>query len=187
MFVVLGSSLTVTPANEIPTIPGRKRAPLLAICNLQATPGDALAGLRVFCESDDLMVRVMRELDMPIPPFVLRRRLVVRNGQNARGKFHLHVTGVDVDGTPSTFLRSVRCRNNRRVARAEPLIIDFRGGLDPGTQVDLDLEFMGNYGEPSLCLSHEHGGEADESVTYDLRYNPADGKWDYSRAPESCS
>lgn len=182
VFLVLGSSLTVTPANEIPTIPGRKRAPLLVICNLQKTPVDGLAGLRVFAKSDDLMTRVMEKLDIPIPPFSLQRRLAIRNGQNARGKFQLHITGVDVDGKPITFLRSVRCLNNRRVTRAEPLMIDFRGGLDPGTQVELELEFMGNYGEPNLLLSHEHVGQADGLVMYDLSYNPADGKWECSRA-----
>lgn len=182
MFLVLGSSLTVTPANEIPTIPGRKRSPLLAICNLQSTPVDNLAGIRVFGKSDDLMIRVMEKLDIPIPAFILRRRLAIKNGQNPRGKFQIHITGVDVDDTPSSFLRSVRCRNNRRVARAEPLIIDFRGNLDPGTQVELELEFMGNYGEPNLWLSHEHVDQADATVIYDLRYNPADGKWDCSRA-----
>ncbi|KAI7777508.1 hypothetical protein LA080_003457 [Diaporthe eres] len=182
VFLVLGSSLTVTPANEIPEIPGRKRSTLLAICNLQKTPVDALAEIRVFAKSDDLIIRVMEKLDIPIPPFILQRRLVIRNGQNGRGKFQIHITGVDVDGTPSTFLRSVRCRNNRRVSRAEPLIIDFRGGLDPGTQVELELEFMGNYGAPNLLLSHEHVGQSDGSVMYDLQYNPANGKWDYSRA-----
>lgn len=182
VFLVLGSSLTVTPANEIPEIPGRKRNPLLAICNLQETPIDALADIRVFGKSDDLIIRVMQKLDIPIPPFILQRRLSIRNEQNARGKFYLRITGVDVDGTPMSFLRSVRCRNNRRVARSEPLMIDFRGGLDPGTQVELELEFMGNYGEPNLLLSHEHVGQADGSVVYDLRYNPADGKWDYNRA-----
>lgn len=182
VFLVLGSSLTVTPANEIPEIPGRKRAAFLAICNLQKTPLDGLADLRVFSKSDDLMTRVMAKLDIPIPPFILQRRLAITNGQNARGKFHLLITGVDVDGTPSTFLRSVRCRNNRRVTRAEPLTIDFRGGLEPGTQVELELEFMGNYGEPNLCLGHEFGGQVGQSVTYDLKYNPGNGNWDYSRA-----
>ncbi|KAJ0114160.1 NAD-dependent deacetylase sirtuin-7 [Diaporthe amygdali] len=159
VFLVLGSSLTVTPANEIPEIPGRKRAPSLAICNLQKTPLDGLADLRVFSKSDDLMVRVMNQLEIPIPQFILRRSLIIRNGQNARGKFQLHIVGIDIDGTPY-----------------------FRGGLDPGTQVELELEFMGNYGEPNLCLTHEYGGQADEAVTYDLRYNPADGNWDFSRA-----
>ncbi|KAK2604083.1 hypothetical protein N8I77_007041 [Diaporthe amygdali] len=182
VFLVLGSSLTVTPANEIPEIPGRKRAPSLAICNLQKTPLDGLADLRVFSKSDDLIVRVMNQLEIPIPQFILRRSLIIRNGQNARGKFQLHIVGIDIDGTPCTFLRSIRCRNNRRVTRSEPLIIDFRGGLDPGTQVELELEFMGNYGEPNLCLTHEYGGQADEAVTYDLKYNPADGNWDFSKA-----
>jgi hypothetical protein len=182
VLLVLGSSLTVTPANEIPEIRGRRSASFLAICNLQRTPIDGLADLRVFSKSDDVMTRVMAKLDLPIPPFILQRRLAITNGQNERGKFQLIITGVDVDGTPVTFLRSVRCCNNRRVTRAEPLKIDFRGGLEPGTQVELELEFMGHYREPILSLNHEFGGHVGESVMYDLKYNPSNGSWDYSRA-----
>lgn len=148
---------------------------------------DGLADLRVFSRADDLMTRVMAELDIPIPSFILRRRLVITNGENARGKSHLLIAGVDVDGTPSSFLRSVRCHNNRRVARAEPLTIDFRGGLEPGARVELELEFMSNYGEPNLCLNHDNGGQVGESVTYDLKYNPANGSWDYSRTIDLCA
>lgn len=38
--LVLESSLTVTPANEIPEIVGQRRDGKLVICNLQTTPFD---------------------------------------------------------------------------------------------------------------------------------------------------
>jgi len=75
--LVLGSSLTVSPANEIPELPGRRKGAKLAICNLQTTPLDQLSDVRVFSKTDDLMIRVMDKLAIPIPPFILRRRLAI--------------------------------------------------------------------------------------------------------------
>ncbi|KXX73708.1 NAD-dependent protein deacetylase SRT1, partial [Madurella mycetomatis] len=69
--LVLGSSLTVSPANEVPEVVGsaRRRGTTLAICNLQSTPLDGLAGWRVRAKTDELMVRVMEKLGWEIPGF----------------------------------------------------------------------------------------------------------------------
>lgn len=150
--LVLGSSLTVSPANGIPEIPGRRNGAKLAICNLQSTPLDDLSDVRVFSKTDDLMVRVMDKLDIPISPFVLRRRLAVTS-EGEEGKSQLKVSGVDEDGTPATFLQSVRLEGCRRVLRTEPFIFSFRDirdTLDAGTDFKIELQFMGHYGEPNL-------------------------------------
>jgi mono-ADP-ribosyltransferase sirtuin 6 len=182
--LVLGSSLTVTPANEIPEMVGkrRRRGAKLVICNLQATPLDGMAELRVYAKTDELMVRVMRELELEIPAFVLERRLgvtVERPGQ----KMRVRVEGVDVDGTPVSFLRSVRLANNRRVLKAEPFVFDLKGNAaDEGLGLTLDLGFMGHYGEPNLELVHEVREEEREGpVVYLLQYNPSNGEWKTGR------
>ncbi|KAI0814186.1 NAD-dependent deacetylase sirtuin-7 [Xylaria sp. FL0064] len=118
--LLLGSSLTVSPSDEIPETVGRRREAKLAICNLQSTPKDRFSDLRIFAKTDELMTRVMDKLGLSIPPFILRRWLLV-------------VQGVDVDGTPATFLQSVRLDHNRRTVRSEPFIINFRTLPDPGT------------------------------------------------------
>ncbi|KAI4863352.1 DHS-like NAD/FAD-binding domain-containing protein [Hypoxylon rubiginosum] len=178
VFLVLGSSLTVSPANELPEAAGRKRNANLAICNLQDTPLDGLADMRIHSKADELMVRVMAKLDIPIPSFILHRRLVVRMESVGNERQQLRVYGVDVDGTPITFLRSVKLEYNRRVARSEPFLINFRGDLDPGTQLKLELEFMGHYGEPNLDIVFEHSGDDnDAQVLYLLEYNPQNGEW----------
>ncbi|KAI1383069.1 DHS-like NAD/FAD-binding domain-containing protein [Hypoxylon trugodes] len=176
LFLVLGSSLTVSPANEIPETPGRRKAAKLAICNLQDTPLDALADWRIHSKADELMVRVMEKLDIPIPPFILRRRLLVGMEPTENDRRQLKVVGIDWDGTPATFLHSVKLEYNRRVARSEPFIINFRGDVDVGTELKLELTFMGHYGEPNLEITYEYNGD-DAQTLYLLEYNPENGEW----------
>ncbi|KAI1774992.1 DHS-like NAD/FAD-binding domain-containing protein [Hypoxylon cercidicola] len=182
VFLVLGSSLTVSPANELPEGAGRKKSAKLAICNLQDTPLDGLADLRIHSKTDEFIVRVMAKLDLPIPSFILHRRLVVQMESVGDDRQQLRVYGVDVDGTPITFLRSVKLEYNRRVARSEPFLINFRGDLDPGTTLKLQLEFMGNYGEPNLDIVYEYSGDSDDArAMYFLEYNPQNGEWNVTK------
>ncbi|KAL8882755.1 MAG: hypothetical protein Q9192_007527, partial [Flavoplaca navasiana] len=106
--LVLGSSLTVTPANEIREIVGRARTGKLFICNLQNTPIDHLSDLRIHSRTDELMIRVMEKLNLPIPSFVLQRRLALKLESTGDERWRLTVCGVDVDGTPGTFLKSIK-------------------------------------------------------------------------------
>ncbi|KAI1073648.1 NAD-dependent deacetylase sirtuin-7 [Whalleya microplaca] len=175
--LVLGSSLTVSPANEIPGTVAYRQGAKLAICNLQSTPMDHLSDLRIYSKSDNLMIQVMNKLNLPIPPFILRRRLLVEMEMRGDEPHQLTVKGVDVDGTPVTFLRSVKLAYNRRVVRSEPFVINFRGGLAPGTELELELEFMGNHGEPNLNITYEYRGEGDGQILYLLEYNPVNGEW----------
>ncbi|KAJ5404484.1 hypothetical protein N7509_004355 [Penicillium cosmopolitanum] len=173
--LVLGSSLTVTPANSIPEIVGEAKGAKLAICNLQETPIDNLTDIRVFSEADVLMTKVMEKLNLPIPPFVLRRRLAIKVETQDEDRHRITATGVDTDGTPMSFLQSVRLEGSRRVARAEPFVILVRESLQPGSQLKLDLEFMSHYDEPNLELVHEYNGE--EEALYILEFNVENGEW----------
>lgn len=175
--LVLGSSCTVTPANEIPQAVGESKRGSLAICNLQSTPLDSCAGVRVFARTDDLMVRVMDKLGLPIPSFVLRRQLIIGIEAAGPGKAQLVVRGVDVDGTPASFIKEVRLAYNRRTVRSEPFVIGLRGELEAGTELKLELQFMGHYGEPNLEVVYRYCSEANTQVKYLLEYNPENGEW----------
>lgn len=179
--LVLGSSLTIPPANTIPEVVGRKRAAELAICNLQPTELDGLASCRVYAKTDDLMTRVMGKLGMPIPKFVLRRRLSLEFKTVGDGRHQLTLCGVDVDGTPVSFLRSVSAEYSRRAARAEPFVVNIRRDLERGAELRVELEFMGHYGEPNLEILYTHGGGDSESILYLLEYSPYTGEWDTTR------
>jgi hypothetical protein len=171
----------VTPANEIPEVVGRKRGAKLAICNLQKTPLDQHSDLRIYSKTDDFMIRVMEKLQIQIPPFILHRRLVIGLETNEEKRHQLTVYGVDVDGTPVTFLRSVKLEYNRRVARSDPFVFNFRSDLDSGMQLKLELEFMGHYGEPNLEIILEYHNDRDTQTLHLLDYNPDTGEWKASK------
>ncbi|KAI0202923.1 NAD-dependent deacetylase sirtuin-7 [Astrocystis sublimbata] len=175
--LVLGSSLTVSPSNEIPETVGRRRGAKLVICNLQSTPIDCLSDIRVFAKADDLMTRMMAKLELPISPFILRRRLVIRMETLKGGRQQLLVRGVDVDGTPATFLQSVKLVNNRRIVLAEPFVINFRSDPEPGTIMKLELEFMGHYNEPNLEVEYTFEAVDGPARHYLLQYDPSNGNW----------
>ena len=90
--LAMGSSLTVTPAADIPEVPyvshslmfiiknhindiqtvgtrGRR----LVIINLQTTPLDHVCKLRIFAKCDDVSKMLMSKLGLEIPEFQLKR------------------------------------------------------------------------------------------------------------------
>ena len=70
--LAMGSSLTVTPAANIPEMVGEggKR---LVIVNLQATPLDSCCKLRIFAKCDEVSKMLMSKLGLEIPEFRLKR------------------------------------------------------------------------------------------------------------------
>lgn len=182
--LALGSSLTIPPAKDIPEAVGRKRSAELAICNLQSTPLDGLADYRVYAKTDDFMTRVMEKLGIPIPKFVLHRKLSVEFKTVGDGRHQLTLCGVDVDGTPVSFLQSVSLEYSRRPARTEPFVLNFRRDLELGAPLKLELEFMGHYGEPNLELAYTYGGGELEKNMYLLEYNPYTGEWKTTQLDE---
>lgn len=122
------------------------------------------------------MVRVMEKLELPIPAFILRRRLVVELESKESARHQLTVYGVDVDDTPVTFLRCVKLEQYRRVARSEPFRIGFRDDLDSGPQLRLELGFMGHYGESNVEIVFVYDVR-DKRASYFLEYNPHTGEW----------
>lgn len=74
--LALGTSLTVSPACDLPAASAAAGGKLV-IVNLQRTPLDGQAALRIFARTDDVLVGVMQRLHVTIPPFVLRRRFTI--------------------------------------------------------------------------------------------------------------
>jgi len=68
LMLSLGSSLRVAPANAMAAIPPLKGGKLV-ICNLQKTGMDHEAALMIHCKIDDLLVRLMKKLELQIPKF----------------------------------------------------------------------------------------------------------------------
>lgn len=155
------------------------RGARLVICNLQRTPLDKRARCRVWARCDDLMRLVMAELQIDVPDFVLRRRVLLSaraapsttsttspaGGARATAKaVEVSVAGLDADGTPFEFLRSLELRGTdggTGTGTAPPLTktlqtrdrppFVFRGVTVPaGRALSLTLHFRGHYDEPAL-------------------------------------
>ncbi|KAL4928031.1 DHS-like NAD/FAD-binding domain-containing protein [Aspergillus undulatus] len=130
---VLGSSLTVRPANKIPYIvasqTGNNPYALFAMYNLQETAYDRGCNIRVFAETDVFMAKVMEKLDLPIPPFILCRNLILMIESPSEYRHRVTATGVDSYRTPVSFLQSFKLVGTRRGARSEPFTIIVRERL----------------------------------------------------------
>ncbi len=183
----------------------KKAGGRLVICNLQRTPLDDMADLRIFARCDEFIKLVMQQLRLEVPPFILHRRVIIESEHEVKKKkreaIRLAIRGVDVDGIPSSFLHHVDWMNRAWMERegsvrkaaasldVEPFSIQLertrnvRKDVDDDTfgslDIDLRLVFMGHYNEPSLTLTHTVGGVRSQSssVLYLLDYNPLTGEW----------
>lgn len=69
----MGSSLTVTPAADIPREVGLNGK--LIIVNLQKTPLDDNAFFRINAMCDDVMKRLAQKLTLKVKDFILHRQI----------------------------------------------------------------------------------------------------------------
>ena len=74
--LAMGSSLRVSPANDMPKSCARNGGRLV-ICNLQKTPIDNLATLVIHAKCDDMMILLMKKLGYQIPKWQIKKRLEV--------------------------------------------------------------------------------------------------------------
>lgn len=122
----------------------------------------------------------MKALDLPVPQFLLRRRLVIRHETRDNDQQQVTLLGLDVDDTPALFMRSARLESIRRVVRSEPFTFSLWRGLSRGDLLEFELEFMGHYNEPNLIISYKFSGQPDHQAVFNLQYDPSTGQWTVS-------
>jgi len=180
LHLVLGSSLTVTPACTNPkrTV---QHGGKLVICNLQKTPLDDRAFIRIYARCDDLMKLVMQKLGLEIPPFILSRTIEIKHESNG----DIIVGGIDSSGIPATFLRKIEIG----VPNLKGTIKSYTPNGETAEHVDSKMtiklsapcdtfeircHFWGHYNEPNLEFTHHMKGG---TQIYKLKYNPLSGEW----------
>ncbi|KAG0576917.1 hypothetical protein M758_5G111700 [Ceratodon purpureus] len=82
--IVLGTSLKVSPANDLPLTTANRGKPLV-IVNLQRTPLDRICSLRIFAKTDEVMAMLAEKLGMEIPP---PRDVAAASGNNSQRRRH---------------------------------------------------------------------------------------------------
>eukprot|EP00940_MAST-03C_sp_MAST-3C-sp2_P000109 g109.t1 len=107
--VVLGSRCSVSPACDIPIGVGKRKDAELVCINLQKTAADRFATLRIGAKIDDVMVPLMKILNINIPTFVVRRRIKIErvSAEDNEGDV-LRVKTIGADGLPDDALWNVQ-------------------------------------------------------------------------------
>ena len=96
----LGTSLRISPANDLPVSTTRNGRGKLAVVNLQATGKERYASLHVYCTTDYAMKQLMAALDLPIPVYTVTQTVTVshewveaeESKANGQRKTHCRVT-----------------------------------------------------------------------------------------------
>jgi len=124
----MGSSLTVTPAADIPKDVSKRGK--LIIVNLQATPLDKYAYMRINGLCDDVMKRLAAKLELKVKDFILKRLIDFRISQGE----DLYFRGIDLRGVPFTFFKSVSAKigkNGKSLPlKGEPYKVNFKDKKD---------------------------------------------------------
>jgi len=186
--LTLGSSLTVSPAADIPGMVGKAnyqgdKSRHLIICNLQRTPLDPYSDVRVHSKTDTFMELLMKEMNLDIPEWRLRRQVLVTQ-TTQDDKTVLTVAGVDVDGTPVSIFKQVEFQagSHHGVAISEPLSIRLLR-LPAEFELGIKFTFFGHYNEPEFVLPYTVLPVENSSQIFRFSYNPFQRKWNYSGAP----
>ncbi|XP_031565139.1 uncharacterized protein LOC116300405 [Actinia tenebrosa] len=183
--IVLGSSLRVTPAADVPESVMEKGGKLV-ICNLQKTPLNDGCALEIHKQIDDVMVGLATRLGLEIPQFTVKRRLAVMVTEK-----DITIQGLDVAlDTPYSFMRQVEVKLMQKhdgkykeivkeVLTKEPysIAIPKMTRLSPQNPVkgEICLGLQGHYGEPDFTLPATI--DKPGRTVYLLSYNLCDGTW----------
>lgn len=176
--LAMGSSLRVTPAANIPERVGKRNN--LVIVNLQTTPLDKCASLRVNCLCDVFIEKVMKKMEIQIPEFILTRRLSVKRTVFNK-KEGILLKGIDKDNCPYSIYKGITVGINKKYRKldVEPFFYnDIALDFMKNEGIEVILEFHGNYGEPSYkIIIPIQSLKEEKEIKFVLEYSPRLKQW----------
>ena len=188
LHLVLGSSLTVSPACNMPLMTARVGGKLV-ICNLQNTPLDDEANMHIYARCDTIMKGLMDRLDIEIPSWSLRRMITCRVSKSgdshvsiAFGALELGTKGQAIPASVIKYVEIVSFSANGQgkgdVASIEPF--EFSIPKD-SLNVKSRIHFMGHYKEPFLDLKIDISAGGTQTYMW-MEYDPYRRQWSLTRA-----
>ena len=165
--IVLGSSLRVLPAADIPAQMIRRGAKVV-ICNLQKTPLNKTCAMEIHEQIDPVMTELMEKLGHKIPHFKLKRRFVIDTTVEG-----LQILGYDVvHDIPYSYIKEahvvlgqkekyhpdMKILKDQKMTK-EPFYVRFPGHTEffkaKPLCATITLSFHSHYSEPGMILEEE--------------------------------
>jgi len=185
LMLVLGSSCRIKPAAQMPKEVGLKKRGNLVVCNLQSTPVDEYATLRIGCHIDLLFGILMQLLNLEIPNFIVHRIIKIDylkdwSNDNEDSEVNIKIDGVDSEGVTASYLKSmvVLIGKKKRILTHEPFDFNIKRKDLESSNVKCNLRFMENYNEPVKTIELISPKSEDDCHTLlELKYDPDEEKW----------
>lgn len=181
LHLVLGSSLRVNPAAEMPaeTVDCGGR---LVIVNIQKTPLDPMS-LRIGAFTDKLMEKVMDLLGYEIPKFTLKRLVEVSRVKSADKNDvngSVRVRGVDEFGNCYSFLKKIHVEvegNSKKTEFLDPFEFGEKCCNLKNSKILIICHFHGHYGEGPTRFKLELE-TLKETALFSLVFHPEKQEWE---------
>lgn len=160
--LAMGSSLTVTPAADVPYNVTKKsrgrggKAGRLVIVNLQRTELHDHAAMVIHAKCDDFSALLARALGLEVPRFSLNRFIAVRlsEADPSTKSIPIKISGEDSDGTPYELLRKLTAMDESGAVtkRVSGDAGGAYGRVDRGAKAAFKVDFFGHYSELPLHI-----------------------------------
>ena len=179
--LAMGSSLRVSPANQMPLATAQNGGNLVLI-NLQATPIDQYATLVIHGKCDDVMVLLMKKLQYQIPAWQMRKRLEVSLvDEGTKVQFR----GVDETRQPFVLYDQITIEglgNKQNFPSQKQQQQPYKKTLpteDCPESFTTNLKFFGHYKEKNLKLTIKMEElQAFGSIVYECVMDSQSGQWE---------
>ena len=137
--------------------------------------------MNVHAFSDAIMQGLMQRLDIPIPAWIVRRRVrVTREHTDDADKYTILVEGQDPDqkDIPFTLFKCIRVNTGeKKVQQIDKAPYAVEVPKKHAHPIDIELHFFGHYNEIPFNLHYNSVGSIPQEAEFYLFYNPLVGKW----------
>jgi hypothetical protein len=127
------------------------------------------------------MQGIMERLGIPIPPWIVRRRVrVTRENTSDDNNYQILIEGRDPDNTdiPFSLFKSIQINSGEKKIKQinqEPFLFEI--SKINSNQINIQLHFFGHYNEIPFNLNYTNIKNIPHQEEFYLFYNPMIGQW----------
>ncbi len=144
-----------------------------------------MAKMNIHAFSDTIMQGLMERLGIPIPTWIVRRRVrVTRKNTSGDDNYEILIEGRDPDNTdiPFSLFKSIQVNSGDKKIKQinkEPFLFEIL--KHNSNQINIQLHFFGHYNEIPFNLDYTAASDIPQDEEFYLFYNPMIGQWRKTR------